>query len=71
MIKGISHITLSVLLLVITAGFAVSRHYCGDSLVDIAYNKNADPCCDTGSCCHNEIQFYQLDEDFSMPETVI
>ena len=68
MLKKISHISLSLLLLISTVGFAVSKHYCGDALVDIAFNENAENCCDTGSCCHNETQLYQLDEDFSMPQ---
>jgi hypothetical protein len=68
MLKRFSHIGLSLLLLVSTMGFAVSKHYCGDALVDVAYNKNADACCDTGSCCHNETQVFQLDEDFSVPQ---
>ena len=68
MLKRFSHISLSLLLLVSTMGFAVSKHYCGDALVDIAYNEEADSCCDTGSCCHNETQVFQLDEDFSVPQ---
>jgi len=67
MLKRFSHISLSLLLLISTVGFAVSKHYCGDALVDIAFNENAENCCDTGSCCHNETQLYQLDEDFSAP----
>ena len=68
MLKRFSHISLSFLLLVSTVGFAVSKHYCGDALVDIAYNENADACCDDGACCHNETQVFQLDEDFSAPQ---
>jgi hypothetical protein len=68
MLKRFSHISLSLLLLVATMGFTVSKHYCGDALVDISYNENADACCDTGSCCHNETQIFQLDEDFSAPQ---
>ena len=68
MLKRISHISLSLLLLISTIGFAVSKHYCGDSLVDVALNKNADSCCDDGACCHNETLIYQLDEDFSAPQ---
>jgi len=67
MLKRFSHISLSLLLLISTVGFAVSKHYCGDALVDVAYNQNADSCCDDGACCHNETLVYQLDEDFSAP----
>ena len=68
MLKLFSHISLSLLLLVSTMGFAVSKHYCGDALVDIAFNEEAESCCDDGACCHNETQVYQLDEDFSIPQ---
>lgn len=68
MLKRISHISLSLILLISTVGFAVSKHYCGDALVDVAFNENADSCCDDGACCHNETLIYQLDEDFSAPQ---
>jgi hypothetical protein len=68
MLKRFSHISLSLLLLISTVGFAVSRHYCDDALVDVAFNQDAEPCCDTGSCCHSETNIYQLDEDFSAPQ---
>lgn len=68
MLKRISHISLSFLLLISTVGFAVSKHYCGDALVDIAYNENAESCCDDGACCHNENLLFQLDEDYSAPQ---
>jgi len=68
MLKRFSHISLSLLLLVSTVGIAVSKHYCGDALVDVAFNKNADSCCDDGACCNNETLLYQLDEDFSAPQ---
>src|SRR6056297_1320461 len=68
MLKRFSHISLSLLLLISTVGFAVSKHYCGDALVDVTYNENADDCCDDGACCHNETLLYQLDEDYSAPQ---
>ena len=68
MLKRISHIGLSLLLLISTVGFAVSKHYCGDALVDITYNENADSCCDDSACCHIENLLYQLNEDYSPPQ---
>ena len=67
MLKKIGHIVLSLLLLLATTGMAVSKHYCGDSLVSTVLFGEADPCCESGSCCQNESSFYQLDEDFSAP----
>jgi len=49
---------------------AVSKHFCGDSLISTVLFGEAEPCCDSGSCCHNESSFYQVDEDFSAPQTI-
>ncbi len=66
MIKKITHIAISFLLLAATTGILVSKHYCGDFMVGISLFDEADSCCDSDSCCHNETDFYQLDEDFSV-----
>jgi hypothetical protein len=67
MVKKISHIALSFLLLFATTGMAVSKHFCGDFLVSTVFFGEAEPCCDSGNCCHNESAFYQVDEDFPVP----
>lgn len=74
MIRKISHITLVFLLLVLTMGFTVSKHYCGADLVNVAvFAGNSDGCsnddssCDMGDCCHNEHHVYQLQEDYTSP----
>ncbi len=67
MLKRISHITLSLLLLVSTMGMTVSKHFCGGSLVSVSVLGDDDSCCDMGNCCHNETQVYQVKEDFSIP----
>ncbi|RKD86532.1 HYC_CC_PP family protein [Mangrovibacterium diazotrophicum] len=74
MIRKISHITIVFLLLVLTMGFTVSKHYCGETLVDVSVvTGNASGCsdddssCDMGSCCHNENHVYQLQEDYTSP----
>lgn len=64
MVKKIIHITLALTLLVVTMGFTVSKHYCGDNLVSISVNHEAKSCCDMDGCCHNETNHYQLEEDF-------
>jgi len=68
MLRKISHILFSFLLLLVTTGMAVSQHYCGDFLVSTSLFGEADPCCDSGECCHNESSFFQLDEDFPTPQ---
>lgn len=74
MIRKISHITIVFLLLVLTMGFTVSKHYCGETLVDVSVlTGNASGCsdddnsCDMGSCCHNENHVYQLQENYTSP----
>lgn len=67
MFRKLLHITFSLLLLTVTAGFTISKHYCGSRLVSVSVNHDAERCCDmegTSSCCHNETKIFQLDEDF-------
>lgn len=65
MFRSLIHISLSLLLMIPVTGFAVSKHYCGTELVSVKINQEAKSCCDmTGGCCHNETEFYQLDNDF-------
>ncbi|PLX12049.1 MAG: hypothetical protein C0597_14100 [Marinilabiliales bacterium] len=67
MFRKLVHILTSILLLTVTAGFTVSKHYCGPRLVTVAINHEAESCCDmegTSSCCHNESKTFQLEEDF-------
>ena len=71
MLKKISHIILSVLLLITTMGMTVSRHYCKGDLysVSISGTDNASGC-DMGNCCHDEIQNIKITNDFSVPSAV-
>jgi len=65
MFRSLTHIFISLLLMISVTGFSVSKHYCGTELVSIKINQEAKSCCDmTGGCCHNETEFYQIDEDF-------
>ncbi len=66
MFKKFSHIIFSLLLLVSTMGLVISKHYCGDSFVSISFFTEGESCCKMGGCCHNETDFYQVDEDFSI-----
>ena len=68
MLKKLSHIVLSTLLLLSTIGLAVSRHYCGEKLVEISLTGEVGSCCDMQSnCCHDESQTFQLDQDYPVP----
>ena len=68
MFKKVSHIILSSLMLFSTIGMVVSKHFCENTLISIAIDNEADSCCGDADCCHNENQFYNLDEDFSIPQ---
>ena len=63
-IKQLINISLSLLLLATTTGFSISAHYCGDSLISVEINKEAETCCDNPICCQTETVFNQLDDDF-------
>ena len=67
MLKKVSHIILSVLLLVSTVGVVVSKHYCSGSFVSVSVFNEAESCCGDSDCCHNENQVYQVKTDFSAP----
>lgn len=66
MIKKAGHIILSMMLLISTAGLAISKHYCGGELISTSLYAEADACCDSDDCCKNETEVFQLDEDFSV-----
>lgn len=67
MLKKLSHIILSLLLLVSTMGMAVSKHYCQGDLMSVSLFGKDKHACDMGSCCHDETHIYQVKEDFSVP----
>ncbi len=71
MLRKFSHIILSSLLLVSTMGMVVSKHYCGDTFVETAVFHQAKSCCGDSDCCHNENSFYQIEDDFSAPVSVV
>lgn len=57
MVKILSHITLSALLLISTAGMTINMHYCQDQLYDLAINSPAHDCCESNmndnACRHD------------------
>ena len=67
MLQKFSHIVLASLLLVSTIGMAVSKHYCGGSLVSVSLFEEAEACCDDPGCCQTKNEFIQVKEDFSTP----
>ncbi|MCK4921623.1 MAG: hypothetical protein KAS71_11295 [Bacteroidales bacterium] len=58
MIKTISHITISVMLLLSGTGMAINLHFCQDQLYDFALIVPAHDCCEDGGIhenhCHHD-----------------
>ncbi|MDT8394583.1 MAG: hypothetical protein RQ761_12120 [Bacteroidales bacterium] len=71
MLKKSIHILISILLLLATTGISISAHYCGEKLRAVSLMNTPAGCCDDASCCLNETQFYQLDDDFTFLYTEI
>jgi len=65
MFKKVSHIVVSVLLLIATTGFSSFRHYCGEDLISDSIMSDQPGCCDDSStCCHDEVESYKIDTDY-------
>lgn len=69
--KQLFSIFLSLILLISTTGFTINKHFCGGHLMatQIFITEEPESCCDEinmpAGCCHNETEFYQLDETFN------
>ncbi|WP_394697566.1 hypothetical protein [uncultured Sunxiuqinia sp.] len=51
-----------------TIGFTITKHYCGEVLVDLSLTGDVKSCCDMqGDCCHNEAETFQMDQDYTCP----
>src|SRR5690606_21789096 len=70
MLKKISHIIISLLLLVSTTGIAISQHFCHDELVSTSVYNDTGSCCGENSCCHDESEFYKLNDEFHASDPV-
>jgi hypothetical protein len=63
LIRNISHIVFSLILVMITAGMTITRHYCGTRLVSVNIISEPEKCCDNSNCCHSETITIKLDSD--------
>ncbi len=65
MLRIFVNTTISCMLLMATSGITISEHYCGNKLVSVSINSEADSCCNKEcGCCHNESVHFQLAESF-------
>ncbi|MFC2080107.1 hypothetical protein ACFLRQ_01390 [Bacteroidota bacterium] len=74
MIKIISYIVLSSLLILSSTGLSINMHYCHDELVDVAVSAPASSCCDDGdedNCpsCHDKSIEIEPVSDFNISIT--
>ncbi len=66
-VHNIFSITVTLVLLVVTTGFTVSTHYCGDTVISKSLNDTPESCCgamETSECCQVESEFVKLDVSF-------
>ncbi len=65
MLRKISHIIVTLLLITTTTGATFSMHYCGGELISASVNKEVKTCCDgTGECCENITIHLDIDDDY-------
>lgn len=65
--KRISHILLALLVMISTMGMTVSKHFCGDELIEVTILTTPDSCCDSPTgCCHNETTSLKVKDEFSV-----
>ncbi len=65
MLKRISHIAISIILLIATTGLTISRHYCDESMMAAIDASGASSCCDTSAeCCEHDVETFRIDNEF-------
>jgi len=65
MIRRISHIAISVLLVLTTTGVTLSRHYCNSQLVSSSVFGKAHNCCGSHcKSCHDEVSAFRVSDNF-------
>lgn len=74
--KNLFHIFLVISLLISTAGFAVTKHFCGEVLANISVGSEAKSCCEPGSMpvdcdCHSNTEHVSVEDDFQLDQQVI
>jgi hypothetical protein len=63
MLQNTGTLFLILLILVMSVGIAVSKHYCNNELVSISIDQPAEPCCDDDNCCNTSTTIIMMDED--------
>ncbi|MCF8362569.1 MAG: hypothetical protein K9G70_08095 [Prolixibacteraceae bacterium] len=63
MLQNTGTLLLTLLMFIMSAGIAVSQHYCNNQLVSISVDQTAEPCCDDDNCCNTSTTIIMMDED--------
>jgi len=72
MFRKITHIIISIVLLISTTGVSLSEHHCGNEIINISLNTTMQPCCEMpNDCCHNDFELIQMKADFTKPSSVV
>ena len=75
--RKLFHIFLAFSLLFSTAGYAVTKHFCGEVLAHVAVGHEARSCCSSNgiptACdgCENETEHLVVDDDFQLDQQEI
>ena len=66
MVKQLSHIILSILLLIATVGVTFNAHYCGGSMQKVEFSSVDHHCCNADMCgqCENHLVTYKINGDY-------
>ncbi len=71
--KSLLHIAASILIVLSTIGMSVSKHYCGEILMEKAMMMKASPCCDSEEmpegCCHDEQSRFSIEDDYQLTQS--
>jgi dihydroorotate dehydrogenase len=65
MLRKAGHIILGVIIMVVTMGVTINKHYSGGNLYSISLFFEAESCCEKDcDCCSDESQTYKIDDNF-------
>lgn len=65
MLRKAGHIILGVIIVVVTMGVTINKHYSGGNLYSISLFFEAELCCERDcDCCSDESQTYKIDDNF-------
>ena len=65
MLRKAGHIILVFIIVVVTIGVTINKHYSGGNLYSISLFFEAESCCERDcDCCSNESQTYKIDDNF-------